>query len=151
MQRVTETLPRDSCRTCQGRCGTREGCDQVTCPAVRGLVGMPGWASTERGGDKQLPQQPSLRLTRTRMCPPAAFPAGSESPAADTRVPRAPFSPRPPRPRRSPEAGGELARGFQAGVAGGRDFVLGANLPAGRGVGVLKKKPQKVGKRKRRW
>lgn len=33
---------------------------------------------------------------------------------------------------RSPEAGGELARGLQAGVAGGGDFILGANLPAGR-------------------
>lgn len=93
MQRVTETLPWDSCRTCQGRCGTRERCDQVTCSAVHGVVGMSEWAGTEQGGDKQLAQPPSLPLAPTRVCPPLPSPRPA-SPQPRTRV-----SPAPPLPR----------------------------------------------------
>lgn len=68
---------------------------------------MPGWGRGEEGSSPP-----------TRVCRPRSSPG---------ELPR--VSPAAPR---SPEAGGELARGLQAGVAGGGDFILGANLPAGR-------------------
>lgn len=110
-----------------------------------------GW---HRAGGRQTASTAAVPAsgTYTRVSPPA-FPAASESAAADTREPRAPSAPRPPRLRRSPEAGGELSRGLQAGVPGGGDFVLGANLSARREVGVLKKNPKGQEKEKEggRW
>lgn len=58
-----------------------------------------------------------------------------------------------PRPRvcpaapRSPEAGGELARGLQARVAGGGDFVLRADFPVRQGAGwkISNRKGKKKG------
>lgn len=70
----------------------REGCDRVTCSAIRGVVGTPGRAGTEQGGDKQLPQLPSLRLTHTLVCP--LLPSRrAASPQSRTQV-----SPAPPLP-----------------------------------------------------
>lgn len=131
LQRVSKSFHWGNSGTCQGRCQMQEGCDWVTCSLVRGVVETPGWVSTAPRGHKELPQL----LTPTRVCALHSPSRAGESRAAATRVSRGSAS--VPPTLCSPEAGGELARGFQAGVPGGGDFVLGANLPARRGVGTF--------------
>lgn len=85
----------------------------------------------EQRGRKQLPQP--MTPVSVRTAPPAR--AASRHPPVPPRLRVLPTR----ATHRSPEAGGELARGFQTGVPTGGDFVLGANLPARRVVGLLKR------------